>query len=87
MTSTTPAYRIEISATGGSYTPAGWNAKHSGRPTAANLARYVEGLEESTREGGVNAHLGATVVWSAKIIRQATGDTVATYNGPLFAAI
>lgn len=82
--SITPTYRIEFRATGGYHTPSAWRAEY-GRPSAASLARWVESFEASTREGGVNAHLGVTTVWSARIVRQATGAVVADYAGPAFA--
>lgn len=79
MTST-PTYRIEMVATGGSYTPAAWPTKHLGRPGPSSLLLYVSTFEASTREGGVNAHLGAVTVKSAKVIRQSTGEVVAEYT-------
>ncbi len=87
MTSRTPAYRVHLHVKGVHYTPAAWNSKHSGRPSDAALAAYVESFEASTRPGGVNAHLGPETVLSAKVIRQATGDVVATYAAPLFTVV
>jgi hypothetical protein len=86
MNSTTPTFRVEMKATGGAYTPAAWPTKHLGRPSDSTLAAYVESFEASTREGGVNAHLGAVTVWSAKVIRQSNSQVVASYTGPAFVA-
>jgi hypothetical protein len=80
MSSVTPTFRIEMSATGGYYTPAAWPTKHMGRPSDATLASYVESFEVSTREGGVNAHLGAVTVHKATVIRQSNGEAVASYK-------
>ncbi len=64
----------------GACTPAGWDTKHAGRPSDVTLKNYVEKFEASCRPGGCNAHLGPTVVWSAKVIRQSTDEVVATYK-------
>jgi hypothetical protein len=78
--SITPAYRVEVTVEGSYWTPARWDAKHFGRPNDGALVDYVEQVEASTREGGVNAHLGATVIRSAKVIRQADNEVVARYH-------
>lgn len=65
------------------YTPFAWRVKESGRPTDENLAAYVQAFEDSTKPGGVNAHLGREVVSSAKVRRQSTGEVVATYTAPV----
>ncbi len=85
--STTPTYRIEFRVAGFHWTPSGWNVKRDGRPTDESLAQYVADLEASTREGGVNAHLGETHILSAKIVRQSSGEVVAEYAAPIFAAV
>jgi hypothetical protein len=89
--STTPAYRYEMVTTGnGECTPAAWNVGGRygyGRPTAANLEKFLKAFEESTKPGGCNAHLGTTVVFSAKIIHQASHKVVATYRGPSFVVV
>ena len=80
---TATAYVVDISTPGYRWTPAAWNCRTMGRPTAANLRRHVEGFEASTRPGGVNAHLGATLVTRASIRRNALGGAVvATYEPP-----
>ena len=68
-------------------TPTGWDTKHAGRPSDATLKAHVERFEASCQPGGVNSHIGPLVVWSAKIIRQSTGEVIATYKGPLFAVV
>jgi hypothetical protein len=45
-----------------------WDIKHYGRPTAANLARFIADFNES------DSALGIT---RARIVRQATGEIVA----------
>jgi hypothetical protein len=85
--SITPTYRIEFRLAGSYWTPSGWNVKRDGRPTDERLAQYVADLEASTREGGVNAHLGEQVVLSAKVVRQSSGEIVASYAKPMFSAV
>lgn len=41
--------------------------KEYGRPTVANLDKWVTSYEESCKPGGCNAHLGVDPVVSAKI--------------------
>ena len=60
--------------------PGGFMPAH-GTPNAKNLAAYVAKFEASTAPGGVNAHLGVTKVLSAKIVRQADHEILATYAG------
>lgn len=56
-----------------------------GKPTAANLAKFVAKLNESFRPGGVNAHCGPEQVVAARIVRY--GETLATFNAePALAA-
>lgn len=75
----TPTYRVETHAKGVYMTPAAWPTKHAGRPSDKTLAVYVADFEASCAHG-VNRHLGETVILSAKIVRQSTGETVATYR-------
>jgi hypothetical protein len=94
---TTPAYVVEVSTPGYRWTPAEWRVRTRGqlpgygKPTDANLAAFVRRFEESSRPGGVNAHLGATRVASAQVRRNTFGgDTVATYQAdpePLFTVV
>lgn len=65
-----------------------WPTKHAGRPTDANLAKYVAHFEASTAPGGCNEHLGRRVVWAAEVVDQLNGNAVrATYRGPSFAVV
>ena len=80
----TPTFRVEFTATGpGYYTPQAWPTKDLGRPTDFTLASWVNHFEWSTQEGGVNTHLAdgaeGIVILTATVIRQSTGEEVATY--------
>jgi len=92
--STTPAYRVELHAAECGLTPMAWNVrdhyqvKGYGKPTPANLATFVKGLEDSFTPSGVNGHIGHPLtVQSARIIRQSTGEVVARYTGPAFVVV
>lgn len=61
-----------------------------GRPTAANLTRYIEGTNESFLPGGVNDHLstdGTVRILGAQIVNQFTGEVRATYNAAAFTVV
>jgi hypothetical protein len=88
---TTPTYRLEYAGRTRAvrnwyFTPAVWHARKStnvasdGRPTDANLYRWVRAFERSTYPGEPNAHLGITTVTRACIIRQSSGRVVARYE-------
>lgn len=51
-----------------------------GRPSDKKLASYVEKFEQSTREGGVNHHLGEITVPRADVYDQRERVVVATYK-------
>lgn len=90
--STTPTFRVEMSesglTTGKRYRWQGaWNSKYSGRPSDKNLAAYVAAHEASTRSGGVNECLGPMKVNSAQVVRQSSGEVVATFTAPAFEVI
>ncbi len=84
--STTPTYRVEMSTPGYFISAAPWRVKGygrirgSGKPTTENLERYIREFELSTQGEGVNKHLGATKITRARIIRQADGEVMATYE-------
>lgn len=84
---TTPTYRLELNVPGSLISAMAWEVRGRygsagyGVPTAANLAAYIERFVASTREGGVNAHLGETVPDFARIVRQADGRVFAVYEG------
>jgi hypothetical protein len=74
----TPKYRLEYLDLGkDSWTSAAWSG---GRPTAKRLARHILVLERSTLPGGVNAHLGPTRIYKARIVEQATSAVIVTYQ-------
>ena len=68
------------------FTDSAWptQAKRGGgRPTQANLTRYIEGTNESFEPGGVNEHLsqrGTVRILGAEIVNQHTGEVKATYS-------
>lgn len=85
---TTPKYRAEIRtiqlATGErQVVTVAWK----GRATEKLLSAYCDALTEGTQPGGVNEHLGITLVGGAKIIEQKTGMTVITWTRPMFEAV
>jgi hypothetical protein len=51
-----------------------------GKPTTANIDRWVTSYEESLKPGGPNAHLGLHQVSYARIIRQSDNQIVAEWN-------
>jgi hypothetical protein len=94
--STTPTYafRIEtfLSLSGKvSHTSMAWK-KEYGKPTTANIDKWVTAYEESCKPGGCNAHLGIDPVVSVEIKRNVSGgEVVATWerkkerpNEPMF---
>lgn len=90
--SVTPTFRVQFSCvtSGGvrvAFTPQGWDVKRAGRPTPANLAEFVRGLEDSTAAGGCNEHLGETHIGGALVVRQSNDEVVAEYAAPLFQVV
>jgi hypothetical protein len=96
----TSKYAVTLTAPGYAFTPSLWLVRRDGRPTDANLARYVASFEASTGPGGPNAHLGAQQMTSATVrvisavirLNQAGGSVVARYQakpagGPLFTVV
>jgi hypothetical protein len=85
MTSTTASGTFK-------HTPSEWRSRKQGqipgygRPTAENLQAYIKHFEASTKADGCNSHLGLSVVFSAFIRDQRTGEILATYRGPSFVA-
>lgn len=78
----TSKYAVSITVPGYRYTLAAWRCNQSGRPTQANLAKYVHAFEASTKPGGCNAHLGEQHVTSAyiKVNSGYDGAIVARYD-------
>jgi hypothetical protein len=85
--STTPTYRVEVNANRpmGMF---GWNGRQDGAATEANLEKWRQSYNTSFQVGGVNGPIndGDIIVHisSARLIRQSTGETVATTNAPAF---
>ena len=79
----TTKYQVTLYAPGMSGMPYCWNVKRDGMPTGDNLRKHVEGFEASTREGGVNAHLGEVRVPRAAIrLNDGSRQLVAEYEAP-----
>ena len=74
--STTPKYAVHFRCRGCYTTPKGWNSKYMGRPTLANLTKYVELM----RAGGVNAPLD--VIEATLKINSWNGGIIATWTAP-----
>ena len=78
----TPTYRLEMEEQRlGSTSPAAWK----GRPTDANLERYVLAYVD----GGVNVHLSESLGYmpiphAARVVRQSTGQVVASWKAAMF---
>lgn len=79
MSSSIVPFVIRYTVDNGKWTPGAWRSKFNGRPTAKNLAAYVESMQASTLPGGCNAHLGATTILSATVTRQSDGAVVASF--------
>ena len=85
----TPAYRVECTATGYGLTPMAWHVAPRGqmvgagygKPTTANLEKFVADLNASFQPGGVNPLPGCRVV-TARIVRQSDGQVMARYPTP-----
>lgn len=81
----TPPYRIEYQTASGSTMSAVWYARKQGqipsygRPSPANIRKWIAKHNESLQPGGCNDHLvgkGLEAV-SACIVRQSTNEVVA----------
>lgn len=86
----TPAYRLEFETTRpGYFSSIAWEVGTRygipglGKPTPKNIDKWVTGFEQSCIDGP-NKHLGIFSVTSAKIIRQKTGEVVATWERKSF---
>jgi len=86
--SITPKYVVTVTHVNPSVvsTPSVWNCRESGRPTAANLKRWVDLYHESLKPGGVNEHVARAFgagAWlqSARLMNNADGsrETVAEW--------
>lgn len=89
----TCTYRLEVwEGRNKPVTPMCWNSKGWGRPTKANLAKWVSKYIKSLQKGGANYHVSRSLGYipvptKAKIIRQKTGEVVATWLAPKFMVI
>lgn len=62
-----------------------WKVRQNGRPTAANLSKWRDAMNQSTRPGGANAHLGdAGLIWNCRIRNQWLDIVVAELTAPSF---
>ena len=95
--SITPKYRVEESpvrlADGRLIrsTDYAWRREY-GRPTEANLERFIDAMASSQKSGGANAHLAEAygqivVTSSARIVRQLDGEVVASWKASAFRAL
>lgn len=92
----TPKYAVELKLANGRYALQAWQVRSSpnnpgkGRPTDANLKRYVEAYNASIlRPGGVNEHLGdmnRAIAAEIRLNGEWGGDrsVLATYTAPMF---
>ena len=98
--STTPKFAIEMDCTGVVTTPQAWHVKPPvgcktgyGKPTAENLAKYVETYLGTLKPGGVNRHLvtafGSKVIPHAVRVVKNDGsrEVVAEWKAPMFMAL
>ncbi len=98
--SKTPKYVVVMEGTGVNSTPIAWhvgvtegNVPGYGKPTDANLAKYIAKYVESLKPGGANQHLmqayGTKVIPnSARIVTNDGARTVvATWKAPKFMLI
>ena len=90
----TPTYRVEVverrtASSNPAVTRMAWDCRSKGRPTDANLERYVLAYADSLKSGGVNVHLSESLGFmpiphSARIVRQSTGQVVASWQAAMF---
>lgn len=76
----TPTHRIEFADP--TLTPCAWR-KHYGRPTTANLVKYVEKFNDSVKPGGCNEHLSKVmpdgITGMVRLVRQSDNQVVTNY--------
>ena len=85
--STTPTYRVEVTANK-SLSNFAWHGRQDGAATEANLEKWRQGYNASFQVGGVNGPRSdddiIVHISSARLIRQSTGEQVAETNAPAF---
>lgn len=91
---TTPTYRIEVSCISflnkrREIHSFAWDCSKEGRPTSANIQKWIAGFNKSLEIGGSNQHLNGTQspYNNGTIYRQKTGTKVAEYIAPKFQVI
>lgn len=71
-----------------STTPMAWR-KEYGKPTLENLEKWITEYSRSLEIGGVNQHVSLSLGYvpyprTAKIIRQRTGEVLASWKAAMF---
>jgi len=85
-------YALQIKSDG-YFTPMCWFVNQNGKPTQANLEKWVDAYHASLKPGGANAHLsngpkGMPILNSAKIVTNDRNKTVvAAWKAPMFMVI
>jgi hypothetical protein len=74
------ADRVEVAPPTYALTPYSWSAKQHGRPTEANLAKFVEVHNKSFEPGGVNAHVGVRIVRAYLRRNERDGEVLAVWK-------
>ena len=90
--SITPTFRAEVKANIGHYSSFSWDCKVNGRPSQKNVDSYRVHMNRSFAPGGVNDHISQSRgviphISEVKVIRQSTGEVVATSNAPMFEVV
>ena len=90
----TPTYRVEFkdNVSGHYWNTQAWNGNSDGRATAQNLETWRNRYNKSFQSDGNNFHCSKSVgriihISEARLIRQASGDVVATTKMPMFEVI
>lgn len=79
-------YTVEVTTDKGYWTPSEWRMRRQGqipadgKASTENLKKWALAFEASTQPDGVNAHIGATKILTARIKDQRTGEILATYK-------
>lgn len=87
----TPTYRVEFkdNTSGKYWNSQSWESKAYGQPTDTNLESWRQRYNKSFGIEGVNFHCSRSVgfiihIHTARLIRQATGEIIATTTMPAF---
>jgi hypothetical protein len=98
MRDTTPKYSLEVNCPGHYITPMAWNVKGKygypgdGKPTAENLAKWVQAFIDSHKPGGSNHHLSSMGTlpipsYARIVLNDGSRTLVAEWKAPMFMAI